>query len=129
MPEPKWKRWHSCVSWAALDEVYPTTKHQRCWNHRITNVQAKLPKRLQKEARRRLREMAEAPTQKECDDLRDRYVAELLAADQRAAAPMNRGTSGLGRLRHLLSLPAGTLATPQDYQSAGIGLWRGEITD
>jgi len=72
--------------WAALDEVYPTTEHQRCWNHRITNVQVKLPKRLQKEARHRLREMAEAPTQKECEDLRDRYVAGLLAADQRAAA-------------------------------------------
>jgi transposase-like protein len=72
--------------WAALDEVYPTTEHQRCWNHRITNVQAKLPKRLQKEARRRLREMAEAPTQKECEELRDRYAADLLAADQHAAA-------------------------------------------
>jgi putative transposase len=72
--------------WAALDEVYPTTEHQRCWNHRITNVQAKLPKRLQKEARRRFREMAEAPTQKECEELRDRYAAELMAADQRAAA-------------------------------------------
>jgi transposase-like protein len=72
--------------WAALDEVYPTTEHQRCWNHRITNVQAKLPKRLQKEARCRLREMAEASTQKECEDLRDLYAAELLAADQRAAA-------------------------------------------
>jgi transposase-like protein len=72
--------------WAALDDVYPTTEHQRCWNHRITNVQAKLPKRLQKEARRRLREMAEAPTQKECEELRDRYAEELLAADQRAAA-------------------------------------------
>ncbi len=72
--------------WAALDEVYPTTEHQRCWNHRITNVQAKLPKRLQKEARRRLREMAEAPTHKECEELRERYVTELMAADQRAAA-------------------------------------------
>ena len=72
--------------WAALDEVYPTTEHQRCWNHRIINVQAKLPKRLQKEARRRLREMAEAPTQKECEELRDRYAADLMTADQRAAA-------------------------------------------
>jgi transposase-like protein len=72
--------------WAALDEAYPTTEHQRCWNHRITNVQAKLPKRLQKEARCRLREMVEAPTQKECEELRDRYAAELLATDQRAAA-------------------------------------------
>jgi len=72
--------------WAALDEAYPTTEHQRCWNHRITNVQAKLPKRLQKEARCRLREMVEAPTQKECEELRDRYAAGLLATDQRAAA-------------------------------------------
>jgi len=72
--------------WAALDEVYPTTEHQRCWNHRVMNVQAKLPKRLQKAARQRLREMTEAPTQKECEDLRDRYTTELLAADQRAAA-------------------------------------------
>lgn len=72
--------------WAALDEVYPTTEHQRCWNHRITNVQAKLPKRLQKEARRRLREMAEVPTQKECEEMRDRYIAELFAVDQCAAA-------------------------------------------
>lgn len=72
--------------WAALDEVYPTTEHQRCWNHRIMNVQSKLPKRCQSEVRRRLRDMAEAPTQKECEKLRDRYVAELMEADQRAAA-------------------------------------------
>lgn len=72
--------------WAALDEIYPTTEHQRCWNHRITNVQAKLPKRYQAEASRRLREMAEAPTQKECEERRDRYVAELMGRGQRAAA-------------------------------------------
>jgi putative transposase len=72
--------------WGALDKVYPTTEHQRCWNHRLTNVQAKLPKRCQAEARRRLREMSEAPTRQECEELRERYVAKLLAADQRAAA-------------------------------------------
>ena len=72
--------------WAALDEIYPTTEHQRCWNHRITNVQAKLPKRLRAKAHRRLREIAEAETQKACEELRDRYVADLLAADQRPAA-------------------------------------------
>jgi transposase-like protein len=72
--------------WAALDEVYPTTENQRCWNHRITNVQAKLPKRYQSEARRRLREMYESPTEKECEELRDRYVAELMNRGQRAAA-------------------------------------------
>src|SRR3972149_1798771 len=72
--------------WAALDEVFPTTEHQRCWNHRALNVQAKLPKRLQPEARHRLHEMAYAETQATCEELRDRYVADLRAADQHSAA-------------------------------------------
>lgn len=72
--------------WAALDEVFPTTEHQRCWNHRALNVQAKLPKRLQPEARHRLHEMAYAETQAACEELRDRYTADLRAADQHSAA-------------------------------------------
>lgn len=72
--------------WAALDEVFPTTAHQRCWNHRVLNVQDKLPKRFQAEARRRLREIAEADTLEACERLRSRYVAELYAGGQSAAA-------------------------------------------
>jgi putative transposase len=72
--------------WAALDEVFPATRHQRCWNHRIMNVQSRLPKRLQPEARRRLREISEAESRKDCEELRDRYVSELLNAGQRPAA-------------------------------------------
>lgn len=30
--------------WAALNEVFPTTRHQRCWNHRVLNVLDKVPK-------------------------------------------------------------------------------------
>jgi len=72
--------------WAALDEVFPTTGHQRCWNHRVLNVQDKLPKRLQPEARRQLHAMWTADTQAECEQLRDAYVAELRAAGQGPAA-------------------------------------------
>jgi putative transposase len=72
--------------WAALDEVFPTTEHQRCWNHRVLNLQDKLPKRLQAEARRRLREMWSAETQAECERLRDAYITELRAAGQTPAA-------------------------------------------
>ena len=63
--------------WAALDGVFPSTAHQRCWNHRVLNVQAKLPKRQASEARRRLRAIAEAESRAECERLRDAYVAEL----------------------------------------------------
>ena len=72
--------------WAALDEVYPSTAHQRCWNHRVLNVQDKLPKRLQPEARQRLRELAAAQSRLECEQRRDLYVAELRAQGQDQAA-------------------------------------------
>lgn len=72
--------------WAALREVFPTTAHQRCWNHRVLNVQDKLPQRLQAEARQQLRAMAEAPTRAACEQLRDAYVGALRATGQGAAA-------------------------------------------
>ena len=33
--------------WGALRNVYPQAAEQRCWNHKIVNVLAKLPKRQQ----------------------------------------------------------------------------------
>ena len=57
--------------WAALDEVFPRTEHQRCWNHRVFNVQDKLPKRLQAEARPQLHAMWTADTRAECERLPD----------------------------------------------------------
>ena len=72
--------------WAALDAVFPTAGHQRCWNHRALNVQAKLPKALNSEARRQLREMSYAPTRVECERLRDKYVSDLRADGRSDAA-------------------------------------------
>lgn len=47
--------------WAALREVYPETKEQRCWKHKLANVLDKLPKRLQPRAKEMLREIMYAP--------------------------------------------------------------------
>ena len=46
--------------WTALDEVFPATRHQRCWNHRVLNVLDKVPRRLWPDIRRRLREVSSA---------------------------------------------------------------------
>ena len=73
-------------AWAALTEVFPSTRHQRCWNHRALNVQDQLPKRLQAEARNELRALWEAPTGAECERRRDEYVAKLRGQGQEAAA-------------------------------------------
>ena len=72
--------------WSALDEVFPTTAHQRCWNHRVLNVQSRLPKALHAEARRRLKEISAAPTRSECERLRDEYVVDLSAEGRTDAA-------------------------------------------
>ena len=73
-------------AWAALREVFPETRPQRCWNHRVLNVQDQLPKRLQPAARQELRGIWEAPTRAECEARRDQYAAKLRKKGQEAAA-------------------------------------------
>ena len=47
--------------WAALRQVYPETREQRCWKHKVANVLDKLPKRLQPKAKELLHEVMYAP--------------------------------------------------------------------
>jgi len=61
--------------WAALDEIYPETEQQRCWNHKMANVEDKLPKKQRAEARERLRKVVYAETVEEAERQRDRFVA------------------------------------------------------
>ena len=72
--------------WSALNEVYPTTAHQRCWNHRSMSLAARLPKSMQSSSRRRLRETSHTSTRSECERLRDQYVSELRAEGRSDAA-------------------------------------------
>ena len=64
---------------APLLAVFPTAGHQRRWNHRALNAQARLPKALRSEARKRLRDMSYTPTRAERERLRDEYVTDLRA--------------------------------------------------
>lgn len=56
--------------WKALDETFPTTRHQRCWLHKTLNVLDKFPKSVQPNAHKDLREIWLAP---------DRATAETAA--------------------------------------------------
>ena len=47
--------------WKALEEVSPTTRHQRCTVHKTVNVMDKLPKSVQPAAKADLREIWMAP--------------------------------------------------------------------
>ena len=57
--------------WKALEEVSPTTRHQRCTVHKTANVLDKLPKSMQPAAKSDLREIWAAP---------DRATAEAAIA-------------------------------------------------
>jgi transposase-like protein len=46
--------------WAALREVFPATREQRCWVHKVANVLNALPKGVQAGARRALNEITQA---------------------------------------------------------------------
>ncbi len=72
--------------WAALGEIFPATRHQRCWNHRCLNLIDRLPKRLWPETRRRLREVWSAPTRAACEARRDELALWLHGAGQDQAA-------------------------------------------
>ena len=37
--------------WAALEEIYPKTRQQRCWMHKVMNVLNCLPKSAQPKAK------------------------------------------------------------------------------
>jgi transposase-like protein len=43
--------------WGALREVFPHTREQRCWFHKISNVVAALPKSAHPEAKKALTEI------------------------------------------------------------------------
>jgi transposase-like protein len=43
--------------WGTLREVFPHTREQRCWFHKISNVVAALPKSAHPEAKKALTEI------------------------------------------------------------------------
>jgi putative transposase len=57
--------------WKALEAVFPSTRHQRCWVHKTSNVLNKLPRSVQPAAKQDLREIWQAP---------DRATAEAAIA-------------------------------------------------
>lgn len=48
--------------WAALREVFPTTREQRCWVHKTVNVLNALPKSVQSKAKAHLHDIWQAET-------------------------------------------------------------------
>jgi transposase-like protein len=61
--------------WAALAEVFPTTRTQRCWVHKTVNVLDKLPKALHGQVKSALHEIWQADSRAHAEKAFDRFIA------------------------------------------------------
>jgi len=59
--------------WAALRDVFPQTREQRCWVHKIARVLDALPKSLQPKAKAALHEIMNAENKEAAGDAVDRF--------------------------------------------------------
>jgi len=60
--------------WAALEEVYPETRQQRCWMHKTMNVLNCLPKSVQPKAKQALYEIWQAETRADAEKAFDLFL-------------------------------------------------------
>ena len=61
--------------WAALEEVFPETRQQRCWVHKTANILNYLPRSLQPKAKAALHEIWMAETKVAAQKAFDEFVA------------------------------------------------------
>ncbi len=71
--------------WAALREIYPETREQRCWVHKTANVLDLLPRKLQAHAKRMLHEMYLAATREDALKAYEAFLANYEAKYPKAA--------------------------------------------
>ncbi|VVM08245.1 hypothetical protein MAMC_02021 [Methylacidimicrobium cyclopophantes] len=81
--------------WKALDEVFPGTRHQRCWFHKIANVLNHFPKSMQPAVAADLREISHAETRAAALAAIDTFKAKYAAKYQRGVACLTKDTEVL----------------------------------
>jgi putative transposase len=81
--------------WKALDQVYPTTREQRCWVHKTANVLDKLPKRLQPQAKDLLHQIWMAEKRQDAEAAFDLFVKTYEAKYPKAVECLTKDRSKL----------------------------------
>ena len=71
--------------WAALEQIYPQTRHQRCWVHKSANVLNYLPRSVQPKAKAALHEIWMAETRADAEHAFDHFVGAFGAKYPKAS--------------------------------------------
>src|SRR5262249_44335842 len=99
--------------WAAVRDVWPKTREQRDWFHKVGNILDELPKRLQPRVKAALHEVMYAETGAQAREAAQRFATEYGPKYPKAVA--NPG-EGRRRTPHVLRLPRRALEAPADQQ-------------
>jgi len=81
--------------WAALEEVFPATRTQRCWFHKMGNVLNALPKSQHARARQALQEIWMAATRAEANAAFDRFIERYMPKYPKAAGKLTKDREAL----------------------------------
>jgi len=81
--------------WRALDEVFPGTRHQRCWVHKIANVLNKFPKSMQPTVKADLREIWQAETRAAAETAMDIFSEKYGAKYEKAVTCLTKDKEAL----------------------------------
>jgi putative transposase len=81
--------------WKALEAVFPTTRHQRCWVHKAANVLDKLPKSVQPAAKQDLREIWQAPDRATAETAISTFVEKYAAKYEKAVTCLTKDRDAL----------------------------------
>ena len=76
--------------WGALEEIYPTTRQQRCWVHKTRNVLNALPKSVQPKAKQALHAIWQAETKADAARAFDRFLTTYEAKYLKATACLEK---------------------------------------
>jgi len=81
--------------WAALNETWPATRHQRCWVHKTANVLAALPDSIQGKAKAGLKEIWMAPARVQAENAFDGFLRDFEAKYPKAVAVLSKDRESL----------------------------------
>ena len=81
--------------WAALEEVFPATRGQCCWFHKISNVLNALPKSQQARARADMQSIWMAATRADAHAAFDRFVSIYAAKYPKATETLKKDRESL----------------------------------
>lgn len=81
--------------WSALEEVYPTTRQQRCWVHKTRNVLNALPKSVQPKAKQALHEIWQAENKANAEQAFELFLKSYGAKYPKATACLKKDREDL----------------------------------